>query len=349
MKKHLSSILLITAFFIGLGLLLYPTISNYVNSLTQSQAITAYIEHVASLDHQEYDAIWNEAVSYNRDLASRPVNFQLTSEQRATYMRMLNVAGNGIMGYIEIPVISLSLPIYHGDSESVLQKAIGHLEWSSLPVGQPSSHAVLTGHRGLPSARLFSDLDKVSLGDHFMLRVLNEVLTYEVDQITIVEPHEVESLQIIDSEDFCTLITCTPYGINTHRILVRGRRIETVANVVGVGDGSGVGAGAGVGTGAGAGVGTGAGGGVGTGAGGGASAEIDAGPSLNSRDGDTTAENWSPFDALLGSPKYVVLVVMCFLLFVFLFTRLVVSSLKNKGEKENDQGEKSKSASLEED
>ncbi len=159
----------------------------------------------------------------------RSAEFTLSEEQYAEYLELLNVSGLGIMGYIEIPEISVRLPVYHGTDESVLQIAVGHLEWSSLPVGGESSHCVLSGHRALPSAKLFTDLDKLREGDIFMLRVLDEVLTYEVDKISIVEPSQVSALQVIEGEDLCTLVTCTPYGINTHRLLVRGHRIENIA------------------------------------------------------------------------------------------------------------------------
>ena len=228
MKKHLSTILLFAVLLIGLSLLLYPSFSDWWNSFHQSQAVTTYVEQVASIDDSEYDAIWNEAWEYNQSLLERPNHYLLNDEQTAHYQRLLNIGGNGIMGYIEVPKIGVTLPIYHGTDESVLQVAIGHLEWTSLPVGGESSHCVVSGHRGLPSAKLFTDLDKMEIGDIFLLYVLDEVLTYEVDQIRIVEPHETQELLITEGQDLCTLFTCTPYGINSHRILVRGHRIETV-------------------------------------------------------------------------------------------------------------------------
>lgn len=228
MKKHLSTILLFAVLLIGLSLLLYPSFSDWWNSFHQSQAVTTYVEQVASIDDSEYDAIWNEAWEYNQSLLERPNHYLLSDEQTAHYQQLLNIGGNGIMGYIEVPKIGVTLPIYHGTDESVLQVAIGHLEWSSLPVGGESSHCVVSGHRGLPSAKLFTDLDKMEIGDTFLLYVLDEVLTYEVDQIRIVEPHETQELLITEGQDLCTLFTCTPYGINSHRILVRGHRIETV-------------------------------------------------------------------------------------------------------------------------
>ena len=225
-KKNLSTILLLIVFFIGLSLLLYPSVSDYWNSMHQSRAIASYAGEVAQLDTQRYDALWEAARGYNAALAGRSNTYLLTEEQKAQYEALLDVAGLGVMGYVEIPAIKCALPIYHGTDEAVLQIAVGHLEWSSLPVGGESTHCVISGHRGLPSARLFTDLDKLVEGDIFLLRVLDEVLTYEVDQIRIVEPQEVDDLGITAGEDLCTLVTCTPYGINTHRLLVRGHRIE---------------------------------------------------------------------------------------------------------------------------
>ena len=226
MRKHLSTIVLVILLLIGLSLLLYPTVSDYWNSFHQTRAIATYAENVAALDNASYDAIWDAARQYNRNLCSRSNSFLLSEEQKAEYERLLDVSGVGVMGYIEIPEIDVSLPIYHGTEESVLQIAVGHLEWSSLPVGGEGTHCVLSGHRGLPSAKLFTNLDKLAVGDTFLLRVLDEVLTYEVDQILIVEPEQVDALGIVPGEDYCTLVTCTPYGINTHRLLVRGHRVE---------------------------------------------------------------------------------------------------------------------------
>lgn len=225
MKKNLSTILLTLVLLAGLALLLYPSVSDYVNSLHQSKAITGYAEQIAEMNTTEYAAIWSEATAYNESLSEQEQGYHLSDEQLEHYTQTLNIDGKGVMGYIEIPSISVSLPIYHGTDEAVLQTSIGHLEWTSLPVGGASSHCVLSGHRGLPSAKLFTNLDKLVVGDMFILRVLDEVLTYEVDQILIVEPQEIDSLKIEDGKDYCTLVTCTPYGVNTHRLLVRGHRI----------------------------------------------------------------------------------------------------------------------------
>ena len=227
-KGILVNLLLILALLAGLSLLLYPSFSDYWNSLHQTRAIAGYAEDVAKLDTTQYDALWSDAQAYNRSLLNRETSYALSPDQQAAYDSLLDVSGQGIMGYIEIPEISCSLPIYHGTSDAVLQVAVGHLDWSSLPVGGESTHCVLSGHRGLPSAKLFTNLDKLQEGDIFLLRVLDEVLTYEVDQILIVEPQEVDALQIVEGEDYCTLVTCTPYGINTHRLLVRGHRIENI-------------------------------------------------------------------------------------------------------------------------
>lgn len=227
-KGNFINFLLVLIFFVGLSLLLYPSVSDYWNSFHQTRAITTYAENVATLDQEQYDKIWAAAQAYNASLSERENSYLLTDTQKQKYRHLLDVSGLGIMGYIEIPSINCSLPIYHGTEESVLQIAAGHLEWSSLPVGGQSTHCVLSGHRGLPSAKLFTNLDKLDVGDVFMLRVLDEVLTYEVDQILIVEPLETASLRIVEGEDYCTLITCTPYGVNTHRLLVRGHRIENM-------------------------------------------------------------------------------------------------------------------------
>ncbi len=232
MKKHFSTILLILTFFAGLALLLYPTLSDYVNSLHQSKAISAYAESVENMDAEKYEAILAAAKQYNAALAQSPQSYELTDEEQEQYSQLLNVDGNGVMGYIEIPAIDVSLPIYHGTSDSVLNSSIGHLDWTSLPVGGESTHCVISGHRGLPSAKLFTNLDKLVVGDTFLLRTLDEVLTYEVDRILIVEPDDTEALQIVPGEDYCTLVTCTPYGINTHRLLVRGHRIENVEEAI---------------------------------------------------------------------------------------------------------------------
>ena len=227
MRKHASTMILILILVVGLSLMLYPSFSNWWNEAHQSRAIAAYSQEVSKLDENRYDELWQQAWEYNRSLVGRENVYLLDDSQKAEYERLLDVSGMGIMGYIEIPSINVSLPIYHGTEESVLQVAVGHLEWTSLPVGGESTHCVLSGHRGLPSAKLFTDLDRLVVGDRFRLGVLDQVLTYEVDQILIVEPQDTEALLIEEGKDLCTLVTCTPYGINTHRLLVRGHRVET--------------------------------------------------------------------------------------------------------------------------
>ena len=227
-KGKLTTLFLFLILLTGLSLLLYPSLSDYWNSFHQTQAIASYAQEVAHLDNNQYEQLWQAARAYNASLKERGSTYVLTEEQKAQYDSLLNLSGSGVMGYIEIPSINCSLPIYHGTEESVLQIAVGHLEWSSLPVGGTGTHCVLSGHRGLPSAKLFTNLDKLTEGDVFMLRILDEVLTYEVDQILIVEPQDTDALQIEEGKDYCTLVTCTPYGINTHRLLVRGHRIENI-------------------------------------------------------------------------------------------------------------------------
>ena len=228
MKNKISTVLLTIAFLAGLSLLLYPTVSDYWNSMHASKAVADYSAAVSELTDEKYEEIRKAAIEYNKALNSG--SFYLTEEQKKQYESLLDITGTGIMGYIEIPNINISLPIFHGTDDSVLQIAVGHLEWSSLPVGGESTHCVLSGHRGLPSAKLFTNLDQLVEGDTFVLRVLDEVLTYQVDQILIVEPNDTDALQIEEGKDLCTLVTCTPYGVNSHRLLVRGHRIENEAD-----------------------------------------------------------------------------------------------------------------------
>ena len=228
-KGNFTTVLLVLILLVGLSLLLYPTVSDYWNSFHQSRAIATYAEQVAEIEDDLYEALWAEAADYNRTLVGRDSDrYRMTEEEQTLYNGLLNAFGNGILGYIEIPEIGCSLPVYHGTDPAVLQIAVGHIEGTSLPVGGENTHSVLSGHRGLPSARLFTDLDKLQNGDIFLIRVLDETLTYEVDQIRIVEPADLSDLEIEAGQDYCTLVTCTPYGINTHRLLVRGHRIENV-------------------------------------------------------------------------------------------------------------------------
>lgn len=226
MKKRFSTLILILVFFTGLTLLLYPSVSDWWNSFHQSRAIAEYASNIQNLEKEVNEKLLSDARAYNEKLSGIGNRFQLSEEAIGEYNSLLDITGTGIMGYIEIPEIKVSLPIYHGTSDSVLSIAIGHIEGSSLPVGGEGTHCVLSGHRGLPSAKLFSNLDRLREGDTFTIRTLDEALTYEVDQIHIVEPHEIGDLAIEEGMDYCTLVTCTPYGINTHRLLVRGHRIE---------------------------------------------------------------------------------------------------------------------------
>ena len=225
-KNKRYSLLLLLALLVGLSLLLYPTISNCWNSFHQSKTIATYMEAVEEMDDSDYEGMWREAQAYNTALPRDQGRFQLSEEEKQVYEGLLRVSDDGIMGYVEIPSINVELPIYHGTDEEILQIAVGHIQGSSLPVGGPGTHCVISGHRGLPSAKLFTDLDQLAKGDMFILHVLDETLTYEVDQIHIVEPDDVSLLSMEEGEDLCTLVTCTPYGVNSHRLLVRGHRVE---------------------------------------------------------------------------------------------------------------------------
>lgn len=225
LKKQLITYAMPIVFLIGFALLVYPSFSDYWNSFHQSEAIMHYAEAVADMKEEDYKRILDSATDYN---TTYPINWNFTEKDREEYNKELNFNNDGIMGYIEIPKIDVKLSIFHGTDESVLQTSIGHLEGTSLPVGGIGTHSVLSGHRGLPSARLFSDLDQLREGDIFTIHVLNETLTYEVDQIRVVLPTDLSTLTIDPKQDYLTLVTCTPYGINTHRLLVRGHRIENV-------------------------------------------------------------------------------------------------------------------------
>ena len=227
-KKHFTTILLVLILLTGVSLLLYPTVSDYWNSFHQSQAIASSVEAVAEIDNTDYEKMWQEAVAYNEKLKDNSGRWTPTDEELEEYDQILNISDTGIMGYVEIPKINVSLPIYHGTDEAILQIAIGHIPGSSLPVGGKGTHCVISGHRGLPSAKLFTDLDQMEEGDLFKMRVLDETLTYEVDQIRIVQPEDLSDLEIDEDKDLCTLVTCTPYGINSHRLLVRGHRVENL-------------------------------------------------------------------------------------------------------------------------
>ena len=234
LKKNLINAILLAVFFTGIGLIAYPTVSNWYNSYHQSVAVIEYAENIAALSKEDLEAAWDSAVRYNEEVRKLGNSWDPNEERVAAYMKELNVYGKGIMGYIQIPKIDVMIPVYHTTEDRVLQKGIGHMPGTSLPVGGEGSHAILSGHRGLPSAKLFTDLDKLTIGDKFQLNILDKSLTYEVDQIRIVDPTDFSNLLIDNTKDYCTLFTCTPYGINSHRLLVRGHRIQTANGSVDV-------------------------------------------------------------------------------------------------------------------
>ena len=226
MRRKLGNAILVLIMLVGIGLLAYPTFSDWWNSFHQTRAIAGYNAAVANMNREDFDRMWAEAEAFNRYLSKKPGRFNLTEQEIETYKSILDVTGTGIMGYIDIPSIKVSLPVYHGTDEAVLQIAIGHIMGTSFPIGGEGTHSAVSGHRGLPSAKLFTDIDHLQAGDKFLLQVLDRTLTYEVDQIRIVLPQELQDLEIYPYSDYCTLITCTPYGINTHRLLVRGHRVD---------------------------------------------------------------------------------------------------------------------------
>lgn len=225
MKKHMSTIIAILVFITGLSLLLYPTVSNYWNSKHQSRVVANYSDTLAKMDKKEKQAAIDQAVQYNESLVLNGNRFSPSDSELSLYKSLLNADGTGMMGYITIPEIRCKLAIYHSVDDSVLQVGVGHLEGSSLPVGGSSTHCVISGHRGLVSARLFTDIDRLEKGDLFYLHVYGKVLAYEVDKISVVEPEDYGPLEIEEGKDLCTLLTCTPYGINTQRLMVRGHRV----------------------------------------------------------------------------------------------------------------------------
>ena len=226
MKKHSGTILLVLIFFVGLAVMLYPTISDYINQRNQTRVVNSYAQQVDGLSDADYTAYFDAADVFNQEIAADP-DALYHADHFSTYSTTLDVTGTGIMGYITIPRIGVELPIYHGTSDAVLQVAAGHLEGTSLPVGGESTHAVISAHRGLPSAKLFTHLDRLEVGDTFRITVLDKAFIYEVDQIKTVLPVDVSELLIDEEKELCTLVTCTPYGINSHRLLVRGHRIES--------------------------------------------------------------------------------------------------------------------------
>lgn len=230
-RVDFSTFILVGIMIVGIGLIAYPSVSDYWNSFHQSRAIANYSNVVADMSDDDYQKMISEARAYNEKIAQNGIRWNLTEEDVKEYNSLLNIGDTGVMGYIEINKINCILPIYHGTEESILQIAIGHIPGTSLPIGGKSTHSVLSGHRGLPSARLFTDLDRMEYGDTFVVRILDETMTYMVDRIEIVEPDDLTSLKIEEGKDYMTLVTCTPYGINTHRLLVRGHRVENALDV----------------------------------------------------------------------------------------------------------------------
>ena len=227
MRKHKTVIFLTIGFLVGICVLLYPAFSDFWNSKTQSRAITDYESVLDNLDENDYNAIFERAHAYNKALYE--TNYPLIDYKNVPgYYDALRITDNDMIGYLKIDRIGVELPIYHGTSDDVLNRGVGHLEGSSLPIGGENTHSIMSAHRGLPSSKLFTDLDRMEIGDTFQIIILDQVLTYQVDFIKVIEPTDVSDLQIIEGGDYCTLFTCTPYGINTHRLLVRGVRIETI-------------------------------------------------------------------------------------------------------------------------
>ena len=225
MQSRRSTIILLVSFFIGLSVLLYPSFSSYWNSKNQTQAIIDYESMLANYKPEDYSALFEAADEYNKALFD--LSFPLTDYWKLTeYKNVLNVNGYGMIGYLSVPKINQELPVYHGTSDDVLSFAVGHFEGTSLPVGGKSTHCVVSAHRGLPTAVLFTYLDRMEIGDTFTFTILDRSYTYEVDQIRIVEPNDTSLIQIVEGKDYCTLLTCTPYGINTQRLLVRGHQID---------------------------------------------------------------------------------------------------------------------------
>lgn len=224
-RRNVITLILLGIMVVGVGLIAYPSVADWWNSYHQTRAVASYASVVAEMSHDDYDRILNDATSYNKRLAEAGVLWRLNDEEQSEYDSILNVTSSGVMGYIDISKIHVQLPIYHGTDDAILQVAVGHISGSSLPVGGETSHCIISGHRGLPSAKLFTDIDKLVQGDTWTINVLDQTLTYEVDQIRVVLPTDLSDLQMESGKDYCTLVTCTPYGVNSHRLLVRGHRV----------------------------------------------------------------------------------------------------------------------------
>ena len=237
MKKKISAILFGLLFLVGFGILVYPTVSNQWNTYRQSQLISNYQSVVQDMKPEDFTQEWERAEAFNatitqNNLYSDVFGESTTDLQSTEYWKVLNEAGDGIMGYLSIPKINIKLAIYHGTADDVLQTGVGHLNGTKLPIGGESTHCVVAAHRGLPSAKLFTDIDQLRNGDKFYIHVLDQILAYEVDQILVVEPEDTAALAVEEGEDLVTLLTCTPYGVNTQRLLVRGHRVDYVADEV---------------------------------------------------------------------------------------------------------------------
>lgn len=227
MKEKISTLIVVLIIIIGILLLLYPTVSNWWNQKHQSQAIGTYIEKIEEKSKENYTSLLKKAREYNMDLSKKSFErFHLSQEEKKAYDSFLKVPGSDVMSLVEIPKLNIMLPIYHGTDQAVLQVALGHIAGTSLPIGGQGTHSVISGHTGLESARLFTDIDKLKIGDIFTLTTLGQTLTYQVDQIRVVLPNELDFLKIEEDKDLVSLQTCTPYGINTHRLLVRAERIN---------------------------------------------------------------------------------------------------------------------------
>ena len=225
------TVIAVIVLVIGAGIVAYPTISDWWNSYHQTRAIATYVTAVQETSPEQIEKMLADAHDYNTRLATKPDRYTMSDADKAEYASLLNLTGDGVMGYVQVNCVGINYPIYHGMEENVLQIAIGHLEGTSLPVGGPTTHAVISGHRGLPSAKLFTDLDRVTEGDTFTVTVLNQTIAYEVDQISVVLPNDLSNLDIAADKDYCTLVTCTPYGVNSHRLLVRGHRVDNLIDV----------------------------------------------------------------------------------------------------------------------
>lgn len=226
MNRKIPKIILFITFIAGIIMLLYPLVTQYWNSKVQSQIVKNYKKNLEKMEVEDYTNIFNDASAYNARLLELDYPF-IEYKKLLNYKDLVNINNDGMIGYIKIDKLNIELPIYHGTSSSILNVAVGHLEGTSLPIGGNNTHSVLAAHRGLPNKELFTNITKLEIGDSFTITVLDRIITYQVDNIVIVEPNDISKLQVIEGKDYVTLLTCTPYGLNYHRLLVRGTRIET--------------------------------------------------------------------------------------------------------------------------